>query len=150
VYTPKPESVLPAAPRRRRERHLTELVARPPFEVRGDMRARVIWTLFRERGLTWVPVVDESGHPIGTLLRADLAAAFGGGAEVALPGGDRPTVEDVMRNDVSVVGVNASVDEARALLEAGQLTDLVVVDRRGIMLGTVSRETLVLATGSEG
>src|SRR6185295_8759728 len=55
-----------------RPRFPSEIVAPLPFEVRGDMRARVIWALFRERGMAWVPVVDETGHPIGTLLRSEL------------------------------------------------------------------------------
>jgi CBS-domain-containing membrane protein len=110
------------------------------------MRARVIWTLFVDRGLSWVPVVDETGHPIGTLLRGDLAAAF---PDERMPGGrleDHPIVEDLMRDDVRVVHVSAPLTEARALLESGALTELVVVDHRGVMLGTVSREVLARFT----
>jgi CBS domain-containing protein len=149
VHTPTPkvhsDRSSSAAPDDR-PRILSEIVAPPPFEVRGDMRARVIWTLFRERGMAWVPVVDETGHPIGTLLRSELATAFcpdGGLAPGEARDEEEPLiVADLMRREVRMVCASAPVAEARALLAATSLPALVVVDHRGVMLGTVSHDTL--------
>jgi CBS-domain-containing membrane protein len=127
-------------------RCLGHLVAPLAFEVRGDMRARVIWRLFLERGLGWVPVVDETGHPIGTLLRDDLATVFRGvprpGDEAGWEEDEAPLVEEVMRAEVAILRADAGLAEACALLDASPLPAVVVVDHRGTMLGTVSRATL--------
>jgi CBS-domain-containing membrane protein len=147
VSTPMPKvhSDHPPQAADERPRFLAEIVAAPPFEVRGDMRARVIWALFRERGMAWVPVVDETGRPIGTLLHADLASTFC--PEGALSGEARDEddpliVADLMRREVRVLRASAPLAEARLLLATTSLPAVVVVDHRGIMLGTVSRETL--------
>jgi CBS-domain-containing membrane protein len=144
--TPKVDPERPSPAIDDRPRFLAEIVAPPPFEVRGDMRARVIWALFRERGMAWVPVVDETGHPIGTLLRSELALAFcpeGRPLPAEARDEDEPLiVADLMRSEVRVLRASAPVAEALALLTATSLPAVVVVDHRGIMLGTVSRDTL--------
>lgn len=152
MHTPNPKIQLLALQggnSEERPRFLAEIVAPQPFEVRGDMRARVIWTLFRERGMSWAPVVDETGRPIGMLLRGDLALAFGHADRYGptwTGDEDEPLiVQDLMRREIGVLRASAPLAEARALLAASLLPEVVVVDHRGIMLGTVSRETLAPA-----
>jgi CBS-domain-containing membrane protein len=140
VHSDRPPSTSDEPPR-----FLAEMVAALPFEVRGDMRARVIWTLFCERGMAWVPVVDETGRPIGTLQHGDLASAF---CPEGAPTGeardeDEPLiVADLMRRELRVLQASAPLAEARQLLAATSLPAVVVVDHRGVMLGTVARERL--------
>jgi CBS-domain-containing membrane protein len=132
------------------------------------MHLSAAWALFLDRDLQSMTVVDDSGRPVGTLMRRDLADAVLDGAptvptakledltpldEASMrnqsadwrPGGhhEEAMVEDIMRGSVNTLPAWASLKDAAAVLEAAQLSEVVVVDEQGRMLGLVASEELV-------
>jgi CBS-domain-containing membrane protein len=147
---------------------LGDVAANAELRMRADTLLTTAWTVFLDRDLQSVTVVDDSGHPVGTLMRRDLADAVLDDAPTlpdALLGEpnasgatsteDRPaawrggwrneqaTVEDIMRASVNTLPASASLEAAAAALEEAQLSEVVVVDERGSMLGLVAGEELV-------
>jgi CBS-domain-containing membrane protein len=147
---------------------LGDVAANAELRMRADTLLTTAWTVFLDRDLQSVTVVDDSGHPVGTLMRRDLAdAVLDDGPtlpdavlEELTSGGDRSaedrpaawrrgwrneqaTVEDIMHASVNTLPASASLEAAAAALEEAQLSEVVVVDERGSMLGLVAGEELV-------
>jgi CBS-domain-containing membrane protein len=153
---------LDGAPRR-----LGEVAGNGDLRMRTDTRLATAWTVFLDRELQWITVVDDGGRPVGTLLRRDLADAVLDEAptvptallddltpppEVTLPGrapwprgwrNEEAMVEDIMRGTVNTLPASASLQDAAAVFEVAELSEVVVVDDRGRMLGLVAGEDLV-------
>jgi CBS-domain-containing membrane protein len=125
-----------------------------PTRLPWDTRPAVAWTLFMDRGLTAATIIDGHGRPVGTLYRGDLAAAMlddeptqpgelpSRRPEPAdwvrpAPAGAQALVCDLMRPGVSSVMASATLPQAREQLSATGAAELVVVDARGVMLGTI-------------
>jgi CBS domain-containing protein len=133
-----------------------------PTRLPWDTRIAMAWTLFIDRGLTAATIIDGHGRPVGTLFRGDLAAAVldddptqPGELPVRRPeqsgwvrpgrsaaSGCRALACDVMRPGVSTVLASAQVGQAREQLRLTGAAELVVVDTRGVMLGTVAARDL--------
>jgi CBS domain-containing protein len=155
-------------------RCLGDVVANAELRMRADTRLSTAWAVFLDRDLQSMTVVDEVGRPVGTLLRRDLADAVLDDAptvpaamldELTPPGeaasangraawprgwrNEEALVEDIMRCSVNTLPASASLQDAAAVFEVAQLSEVVVVDERGHMLGLVAGEDLVpyLPTG---
>jgi CBS-domain-containing membrane protein len=159
-----------------RSRCLGDVATNAELRMRADTRLSTAWTLFLDRELQSMTVVDDSGRPVGTLLRRDLADAVlddaptvpGAmldelgpelGRQLSPPGeslaasgragwsrgwrNEEPLVEDVMRASVNTLPASASLEDAAAVFEVAELSEVVVVDDRGRMLGLVAGEDLV-------
>jgi CBS domain-containing protein len=153
-----------------RGRCLGEVVGNADLRMRVDTRLSTAWSVFLDRDLQSITVVDDSGRPVGTLLRRDLAESvlddaptvpgalleeltppreavgLGLGRRAAWPQGwrnDEPLVEEIMRASVNTLPASASVEDAAAVFEVAELSEVVVVDDRGQMLGLVAGEDLV-------
>jgi CBS domain-containing protein len=130
-----------------------------PTRLPWDTRLAVAWTLFIDRGLTAATIIDGHGRPVGTLYRGDLAAAMlddeptqpgelpSRRLEAAdwvrpAPAGAQALACDLMRPGVSTVLASATLPQAREQLSATGAAELVVVDTRGMMLGTIGARDL--------
>jgi CBS domain-containing protein len=130
-----------------------------PTRLPWDTRLAMAWTLFIDRGLTAATIIDGHGRPVGTLYRGDLAAAMLDD-EPTQPGdmpsrrpeaadwvrpspvGDQALACDLMRPGVSTVLASAPLALAREQLRLTGAAELVVVDTRGVMLGTIAARDL--------
>jgi CBS domain-containing protein len=128
-----------------------------PTRLPWDTRLAMAWTLFIDRGLTAATIIDGHGRPVGTLFRGDLAAAMLDDEPTQpgelpsrrpadwgrpSPAGDQSLACDLMRPGVSTVLASATLEEAREQLSLTGAAELVVVDTRGVMLGTISPHDL--------
>jgi CBS domain-containing protein len=149
-------------------RRLGEVASKADLRLRADTRLSSAWTLFIDRELQSLTVVDEGGRPVGTLHRRDLADAVlddtptmpgallddltppsesdRAAVRAGWPRGwrnDEPLVEDIMRATVNTLPASATLEDAAAVFEVAELSEVVVVDERGQMLGLVAGEDLV-------
>ncbi len=88
-------------------------------------------------GISHLPVLSEAGSVVGlvseaSLLKNDIGA--------------KALVDEVMRVDFSMVDVDISIGEARRLL--GE-EEVVLVSRRGVLVGLVGRIDMVRALRNE-
>jgi CBS domain-containing protein len=152
-----------------RSRCLGDVAGNAELRMRADTRLSTAWTSFLDRDLQSITVVDDAGRPVGTLLRRDLADAvlddaptvpsamldeLTPPAESLATNGRAPSwprgwrseealVEDVMRASVNTLPASASLEDAAAVFEVAELSEVVVVDDRGRMVGLVAGEDLV-------
>jgi CBS domain-containing protein len=149
-------------------RSLGDVATNADLRMRIDTRLSTAWAVFLDRDLQSVTVVDDAGRPVGTVLRRDLADAVLDDAptvpgamlddltpptEAAAPNGRGPwsggwrneeaMVEDIMRGSVNTLPSSASLEDAAAVFEVAELSEVVVVDERGYMVGLVAGEDLV-------
>jgi CBS domain-containing protein len=158
----------PSSRVRRGRRVLGDLASNADLRMRAGTRLTSAWAVFLDRGLQSVTVVDEAGRPVGTLLRRDVADAVLDDAPT-VPGvlldemtppaearivGERlawpryfrqhdALVDDIMRGTVNTLPSSASIEDAAAVFEVAELSEVVVVDDRGSMIGLVAADDLI-------
>jgi CBS domain-containing protein len=111
-------------------------------------------TLIRER-ISAVPVVDDTGHPIGVVSEADIVAKqeFHGGNDET-PHGDRAgrdrwfrakaqTAAELMTTPVRAVRADEPLSAAARILAAAHVRRLFVTGLDGRLVGVVSRRDLL-------
>jgi CBS domain-containing protein len=151
---------------------LGDVAGNAELRMRADTRLSTAWAVFIDRDLPSVTVVDDAGHPVGTLLRRELAEAVLDDAPT-VPGvvledltppaetarqsaagarteswtrgwrNEEAIVEEIMRAAVNTLPAAASLADAAAVLEVAELSEVIVVDERGLMVGLVAAEDLV-------
>ena len=136
---------------------LGDLVQNLHPRVQGDTRLTTAWNVFLDHALQSVTVVDLADRPIGILWRADLAEAVLDDAPT-MPGlllgplgrdrgerwrGPASVVQDIMKPLASTLPASATLEDAAAALEAAEVSEMVVVDEAGRMLGVVEADDLV-------
>mgnify|MGYP003622628789 FL=1 len=92
-----------------------------------------------EREEVGAVVVVTDGRAAGVLSERDIVRAVANGDDV-----DDDRAEDVMAMDVVTIGLDASVDEAAVVMEAGNIRHLPVVDEEKIV-GVVSIRDVLAA-----
>jgi CBS domain-containing protein len=151
-----------------RTRCLADLTTNADLHIRADTRLSTAWTMFLDRDLYSLTVVDDAGKPVGTLVRRDLADAVlddaptvpGSLLEELMPSSERlqvaartwwprewrsdeALVEDIMRTTVNTLPASATLADAAAVFEVAELSEVVVVNEEGLMLGLVAADDLV-------
>jgi CBS-domain-containing membrane protein len=153
-----------ARKRSERGRCLGDVAGNADLKMRADTRLSTAWTIFLDRDLQSITVIDELERPMGTLLRRDLADAvlddaptvpgvlleeLGGASDRAdtrrAQGwrNEEAAVEEVMRASVNTLPASASLEDAASVFEVASLSEVVVVDDAGRMIGLVAAEDLV-------
>lgn len=107
-----------------------DLVAACDLMIRQNIRA--------------APVVDAKGNMVGVISRTDLMRAA-----VDLPEIASQTLEKVMTRDLETISESASIDEAARRLRETSIRQLIVLDKKGKMAGTVGREVILHALTAE-
>lgn len=94
--------------------------------------------LIAENRVSAIPIVDQSGVPVGIVSESDLLlqASDPGRPQDATAGG-------LMTSPVITVAAGASRNQAASLMRARNVRRLVVVDDRGRIAGIVSRSDLL-------
>ena len=137
-----------------------EIISKTTICLTGDMSIEQATSLLLERGLSGVPVVDESGKPIGVLSRSDLLRSdqlrgethessppprmrTREGFEVSLDAGfheSEPTVTvaEVMTPVVVWVDERSSVGQAAALMAYEGIHQLPVLSEERVVVGLVT------------
>jgi CBS domain-containing protein len=137
----------------------TNVVSVPP-----DMAAKEIAKLLLEKTISAVPVVDESGVPVGMVSEGDLIgrdelkrharwdwwlALFAEGETPNAEFADtEQTARDIMSSPVVTVGEETDVGEITRLLAAHRIKRVPVLRERRIV-GIVSRANLLRALAAE-
>lgn len=101
--------------------------------------ARIMW----ERDCGSVPVVDETGMPVGMITDRDICmAAYTRGVRL-----EEMTVDTVMSADVRTCRPRDAIASAERLMARAQVRRLPVVDERGRLVGIVSLGDVARARG---
>ncbi|MBI2078257.1 MAG: CBS domain-containing protein [Euryarchaeota archaeon] len=108
----------------------TDLVAAADTMIRNNVRA--------------VAVVDAKGNLVGILSRTDIMRAAAEVPEIA-----DQTLDKVMTRDLETIAEDANIDEAARRLRELSIRQLLVLDRKGKLIGTVGREVVMHALSSE-
>ncbi|MFI0732547.1 CBS domain-containing protein [Streptomyces sp. NPDC021225] len=136
-------------------RTVGELMTRNVVRAPREMPFKEIVELLAENDVTAVPVVDDSGHPIGVVSEADLLRKSSGQADpsgrVAIPhleAWERAKTEGTRAEELmSAPAVCArpewSVVEAARLMAVQGVKRLPVVDETDQLLGIISRADLL-------
>jgi CBS domain-containing protein len=138
-----------------RERTAADVMTREVVAVLASERLDRVAHQMVERAIKRMPVVDERGHLLGMVSRADLLRTMGQDYPAPPPG---PTVlparirrvSDVMRDDVPVVGMDAPLGEVLDAITATRLNRAVIVDGERRVLGVVSDADLLAALDPGG
>jgi CBS domain-containing protein len=113
-------------------------------------------TLLTANGISAVPVVDETNHPLGVVSEADTLAKqeFHGGADpLSWLAGPRArarrrkaagiSAADVMTKPAVTIGANEPLAIAARRLAEKRVRRLFVVDDDGVVIGVVSRHDIL-------
>jgi len=130
---------------------VSEVMTGDPITVSPDTCYKRIATLLAKRRISAVPVVDESGAPIGVVSETDLLARLRV-ARPALFAGHRARTDrrkanaenagELMSAPVVTIDAGASVAAAATLLSEKNVRRLFVVDA-GKLVGVVSRRDML-------
>lgn len=151
-----------------RDLPVTEVMTADVVTVTPDTTVEEAVALLAERGISGAPVVDDDGRLLGLLDDSDLIvseARLHGptvieilGAYFPLPGERHrfdeevrhalgTTVQEVMDDDPSWVGPDATVEDVATLIVHRHLSRVPVVDDERRVVGIVTRGDLVAAMG---
>ena len=61
---------------RLRNRSVGDIMTKPPITARPEMTIGTISSLFAERHINRLPIIDTDGRPVGIVTRTDLAKSF--------------------------------------------------------------------------
>lgn len=141
---------------------VTDLMNKDVVTVRADVSVDSLIELLLDRGLSRVPVVDETGQPVGMVAKTDLIVAshWSGDTEAerpAIPVSSNvrytpegfhvhPTgavVRDVMTPMLVSLPETASVAEAAQLMATQHLHGVPVTSASGELVGLLSTSDIV-------
>ncbi|MFB6613049.1 CBS domain-containing protein [Streptomyces sp. NPDC056367] len=118
-----------------RHRSVAELMTPTAITVRPATAFKEIARLLREFDITAVPVVDETGRPVGVVSEADLLRRRTAGAS--------PTAGDLMTSPAVTARPDWSVVRAARVMQRHGVKRLPVVDEDGRVSGVLSRSDLI-------
>jgi CBS domain-containing protein len=132
---------------------IAELMTKAVVCVRPETSAEELMTLFLERGISGVPVVDDAGRPVGMVSKTDLlraerdrgdTAEIERGREPRAPDGFHVTevarwlMKDVMTPAVLALNEREHVGHAAALMAYEGVHHLPVLSDGGEVVGMLS------------
>jgi CBS domain-containing protein len=135
---------------------VADLMRRDVVTVSPSTPIRDVVRLFRQRGISGAPVVDETGRSIGMISETDLTWLMerfmenGDHREAADPSASlrQVTAGDVMTADVFGVAPDSSISELAAFFARTGLGRAVVIEK-GTLCGIVSVIDLLGAFANE-
>jgi CBS domain-containing protein len=112
--------------------------------VGPDTTADTVARTMLENGISALPVIDPSGDPVGMIHRSSLlaAAAAGGSGELR--------ARDMMEELPPMIGRDAGLYAAAALLQGAGADHLLVLDDTGRLAGILSKGDLLRALVLDG
>lgn len=138
-----------------------DLMTAPAVPAHLDFSVRAVVEILLDRGLKALPVVNESGVPVGIVTTTDLLAAGmpvrpglfpqlpASEREAFLAKAERMPVTGVMRTNPTVVSETTRASHAAHLMVEQQRKRLPVVDAQGRLVGMVARIDLLRAVSAQ-
>ncbi|MFJ3175319.1 CBS domain-containing protein [Streptomyces roseus] len=118
-----------------RHRSVADLMTPTAVTVRRATPFKEIARLLTEFDITAVPVVDDTGHPLGVVSEADLIRRPSAGGVA--------TAEQLMTSPAITARPEWSVVRAARLMRRLQVKRLPVIDAGGRVIGVLSRSDLI-------
>ncbi|THA81568.1 CBS domain-containing protein [Streptomyces sp. A0592] len=118
-----------------RHRSVADLMTPTAVTVRRTTAFREIARLLKEFDITAMPVIDETGHPVGVVSEADLLRRR--------PAGGAATAEELMTSPAVTARPEWSVVRAARVMQRHRVKRLPVVDEEGRVVGVLSRSDLI-------
>ncbi|MFD8410961.1 CBS domain-containing protein [Streptomyces sp. NPDC059650] len=118
-----------------RHRSVADLMTPTAVTVRPATAFKEVARLLQEFDITAMPVVDETGHPVGVVSEADLLRRR--------TVGSTPTAEDLMTSPAVTARPEWSVVRAARVMQRHGVKRLPVVDTEGRVIGVLSRSDLI-------
>jgi CBS-domain-containing membrane protein len=128
-----------------------ELMSANPVSIRAQATVKEATAMLTDRGFSAAPVIDEAGHPVGVISRADILVHHREGPthvrtpdESHLPEGfeieeaDPTLVADIMTPAVFSVPIDAPVDLVISQMITLHVHQMFVVDHDGLLVGVIS------------
>lgn len=141
---------------------VADIMTREVISVRPDTRVGEIARIFREHGLSGLPVVTEEGELVGIVTELDMVRRharpqlpeFLPFLNVYVPLRTKEyreslrritgvTAQDIMTTPVNTISPNASIEDAATIMVSNRANPLPVVDETGKMVGIISRTDLL-------
>lgn len=112
-----------------------------PATCQSSTPIRDVARLMLENDCGLVPVIDESGKPLGTVTDRDIAL------RVVAEGRDSQSVtaQDCMTTPVTSVSLDSSLSDTTELMEREQVRRMLVVDQDGRLCGIVAQADVALS-----
>lgn len=112
-----------------------------PATCQASTPIREVARLMLEHDCGLVPVIDETGRPLGTVTDRDIAL------RVVAEGRDvqNCTAQDCMTSPVTTVSLESSLSETTDLMEREQVRRMLVVDKDGRLCGIVAQADIALS-----
>ena len=139
-----------------REPTVAAVMTSPAITVGPDTAFKDVVALLAGKKISAVPVVDESGHPLGVVSEADVMAKqefHGGNDGAAWWSGPRrrarsrkaagPTAAEVMTSPVITIGAEEPLTRAARQLADKRVRRLFAVDPDGVVIGVVARHDVL-------
>ncbi|KOY56958.1 CBS domain-containing protein [Streptomyces sp. XY332] len=118
-----------------RHRSVADLMTHTAVTVRRTTAFKEIARLLKEYDITAMPVIDETGHPVGVVSEADLLRRR--------PAGGAATAEELMTSPAVTARPEWSVVRAARIMQRHRVKRLPVVDEQGRVVGILSRSDLI-------
>jgi len=119
---------------------LTEIMSRNLTCARGDLDADSVAELMIANRIGCVPVVEESGRPIGMITKQDVVEQL----VAVVPDDLTPrTAEELMMPLAITLPETATIAHATAMMASEDIHHVAVVDREGRLIGVVSSMDIV-------
>ena len=129
-----------------------EVMTRGAVTVSARARVNDAWQTMAQRQIGQAPVLNDAGHVVGLLMRADMAPLDllpePGAVRDAIALARRP-VADVMLSPVPAVDASTDLRRVASVLLETALPGLPVTNDAGILVGFVSRTDLLKAIASD-
>lgn len=111
---------------------ISEIMAKDVIAVRPELGTEALEELLLAKNISGVPVVDDSGKPIGIVSKTDLLGRNG------TLSGDGVKVRDIMMRTAFCLFENESIARAAGLMAFEGVHRVPVVGPRGMVVGVVS------------
>jgi CBS domain-containing protein len=113
--------------------------------VEADVSATVVANLLIEQHISAVPVVDETGEPLGLVSKTDLVRGGIGAGTVS-----KLRARDLMTLAPRLLPESAALWEAAAIMAANGIHRVLVIDEDHVVVGVVSSLDVVRACAAGG
>jgi CBS domain-containing protein len=110
---------------------ISEIMSKEVVCVGPETSSKVLIEIFVQKGISGVPVVDSSGHPIGVVSKTDVLCH-------SASGGDGATAEHLMTPVTLAMPGHASIARAAAMMSYERVHRVIVVGTSGAVVGLVS------------
>ncbi|MCM8556974.1 IMP dehydrogenase [Sphingomicrobium sediminis] len=110
-----------------------------PISMRPEQSLAEALELMKSNKISGIPVVDQSGRPVGILTNRDVRFA---------ENPEQPVSELMTSENLATVPVGTSEEEARKLLHQRRIEKLLVTDKDGLLVGLITVKDIEKAVAS--